>query len=170
MTKKLLNSITCESIIEALFLLMERKDYKSISITELANKAGVGRASFYRNFKDKDDVIVKYLEEQSVVWAKDLKKPNLTSIDIAESLFTYFKGQERVLKLLYKAGLSHLVLKSIYNVCGPTSEQSNAIAYANACIVGALYMWCDEWIKRGMQESPKEMVNLIVELNNKNLF
>ena len=46
-----------EYIISALFKLMERKTYESISITEITNKAGVGRISFYRNFDSKEDIV-----------------------------------------------------------------------------------------------------------------
>ena len=38
----------------ALFKLMEKMDFKDITITEIVKKAGVGRATFYRNFPDKE--------------------------------------------------------------------------------------------------------------------
>lgn len=50
-----------EYIISALFKLMERKTYESISITEITNKAGVGRISFYRNFDSKEDIVKKWI-------------------------------------------------------------------------------------------------------------
>ena len=38
-------------IITALFKLMSDYDYGEISVTDIAKKAGVGRATFYRYFK-----------------------------------------------------------------------------------------------------------------------
>lgn len=51
-----------EYITSALFTLMKRKKYDDISITEITNKAGVGRVSFYRNFNSKEDVIKRWIE------------------------------------------------------------------------------------------------------------
>ena len=121
------------------------------------------------HFRDKDDVIIKYFEYQIRIWKDDLDKQKPSDINIVESLFIYFKSQEHVLKLLYKDNLSYLMLKSLYNISGPKEYESNITAYWNACLVGGLFMWCDEWVKRGMQESPKEMANLIAELKNKDI-
>ena len=38
-------------IVQALFKLMGAYEYDKISVTDIANKAGVGRATFYRYFK-----------------------------------------------------------------------------------------------------------------------
>ena len=40
-------------IITALFKLMSDYDYGEISVTDIAKKAGVGRATFYRYLKKK---------------------------------------------------------------------------------------------------------------------
>ncbi|MDE6142426.1 MAG: TetR/AcrR family transcriptional regulator, partial [Bacilli bacterium] len=52
-----------EYIISALFTLMKKKKYEDISITEITNKAGVSRVSFYRNFNSKEDIIKKWIED-----------------------------------------------------------------------------------------------------------
>lgn len=46
---------------EALLILMETKDYGSISIGEIADKAGVNRSSYYRHFSGKEDILRFYL-------------------------------------------------------------------------------------------------------------
>ena len=50
-------------IIEALFKLMAKQDYNSVTITDIAKKAGVGRATFYRYFKSKEEIINYYFEK-----------------------------------------------------------------------------------------------------------
>ncbi|MDE5631168.1 MAG: TetR/AcrR family transcriptional regulator, partial [Bacilli bacterium] len=52
-----------EYIISALFTLMKKKKYEDISITEITNKAGVSRVSFYRNFNSTEDIIKKWIED-----------------------------------------------------------------------------------------------------------
>ncbi|MDR2751638.1 MAG: TetR/AcrR family transcriptional regulator [Clostridiales bacterium] len=43
--------------------LAERSGYSGITITQLATEAGVGRATFYRLFDDKDDVVLYQMEQ-----------------------------------------------------------------------------------------------------------
>jgi AcrR family transcriptional regulator len=50
-------------IFEAMLLLLDEKPYGQIGISEITEKAGVARTSFYRNFTGKDDVILQYLDD-----------------------------------------------------------------------------------------------------------
>ena len=45
---------------DALLMLMAKKDYANITISEITQKAGVNRSTFYRNFISKDDIIKYY--------------------------------------------------------------------------------------------------------------
>ena len=69
------NMITKESIFTALMILMKKKNFKEISITEITNKAGVSRMAFYRNYNIKEDIITTYIDEL-------LKEYQLSSIFI----------------------------------------------------------------------------------------
>jgi hypothetical protein len=51
---------TCSWILEAVMLLMDEKSYDKITVSDIVEKAGIARQTFYRNFKDKDEVIVRY--------------------------------------------------------------------------------------------------------------
>ena len=60
MYKKQTNTVAFRSqnmISDALLALMKQYPYHQISITQLCEKAGVGRKTFYRNFEDKHDII-----------------------------------------------------------------------------------------------------------------
>ena len=52
-------------IVQALFKLMGSYAYEKISVTDIAEKAGVGRATFYRYLKRKEDVIIFYFEHNT---------------------------------------------------------------------------------------------------------
>ena len=49
------NIVVKESITQALLILMESKDFEKITITDIVNRAGVVRMSFYRNYTSKED-------------------------------------------------------------------------------------------------------------------
>ncbi|MBF0777400.1 TetR/AcrR family transcriptional regulator [Streptococcus cuniculi] len=51
------NQLTRESIETALLFLLEKKDMRQISISELVKKAGVSRNAFYRNYKSKEEIL-----------------------------------------------------------------------------------------------------------------
>ena len=44
-------------IIEALLELLKHKDYHDITVSQIVDKAKLGRRTFYRYFKTKDEVI-----------------------------------------------------------------------------------------------------------------
>ena len=52
-----------DKIIFALAELMKEKSYRKISVTEICEKAGVNRSTFYRNFKDVYDLVEKLPQE-----------------------------------------------------------------------------------------------------------
>jgi len=49
-------------ITDAFYSLIEKKPIQEISITQIAEKAGVSRMAFYRNFKSKEDVVFTYCD------------------------------------------------------------------------------------------------------------
>lgn len=67
-------------IMEAAIDLMAEKNYMDISVTDLVSRAGVARASFYRNFGSIDEVIASIADEMSDELVEDLS-PILTHRD-----------------------------------------------------------------------------------------
>ncbi|BBA93012.1 MULTISPECIES: TetR/AcrR family transcriptional regulator [Streptococcus] len=59
------NQLTKESIETALLFLLEKKDLRQISVSELVRKAGVSRNAFYRNYKSKEEILEAYYERTS---------------------------------------------------------------------------------------------------------
>ena len=49
---------------------------------------------------------------------------------------------------------------------GAKPEQENVQAYISSWIAYGLFGWIDEWMTRGMQESPKEMAKLVDEVEH----
>ena len=41
-------------------LLIDKKPYNKITISDITKKAGITRPTFYRNYKNKDDVLIQY--------------------------------------------------------------------------------------------------------------
>jgi len=48
-------------IFDAIMLLMDEIPYKKINVSDICEKAGIARPTFYRYYDDKDDVLFEYL-------------------------------------------------------------------------------------------------------------
>ncbi len=49
---------------EALFGLIGEKDYDRISVSEVLQRANIGRSTFYMHFRDKDDLFASAIQEK----------------------------------------------------------------------------------------------------------
>lgn len=161
------NLYVVEHITDALLRLMKQKQIHDISIGELCDTAGVGRASFYRNFESKEDVIARELKKQLDTWWRSaVTEPDF---NFASALFGHYYKNRDLYMLLYRQGLSHLTLQSIKDACGPKPEHSNIEAYTASFISYGLYGWVEEWFHRGMPETPEQMAKLWADAQNQTL-
>lgn len=162
-SKQTLNQAIKDYITQALILLMAEKPFGEIHISEITTKAGVNRASFYRNFSSKEDILHQYLRRQfdehfqAIALAGQLRHTR----DIFVNIFAFLKNCEQMLFVLYDQDFSHLLLDFIKDCCGARAEQDNDLAYKNALIMGVVFGAVDEWIRRGCVQSPDEMADKV---------
>ena len=83
-------------IFDALMLLMDEKPYEKITVSDIADKAGVARPTFYRNFDDKDEVVLEYLNN-SFSTEKDDKHNNIILLFDDKYLIKHQKNLKKVL-------------------------------------------------------------------------
>ena len=55
-----------KNITEALFALMDKKDFSKITVTDIIEEAKVARASFYRNYESKEDLLARKNKQTAV--------------------------------------------------------------------------------------------------------
>lgn len=159
------NQYVVEHITDALLKLMKSNSFAEISISLICEEAGVGRASFYRNFDSKEAVISRHLKKLLDDWWQEAsQRPDF---NLVEAIFSHYWKHRELCIMLYRQGLAHLSLESIKEACGPKPEQSNIVAYATAYFSYGLYGWIEEWFKRGMQETPEEMAALWAAAQNR---
>lgn len=147
-----------ESLTQALLQLMEKKPLSQINVSELCERAGVGRISFYRNFNSMDEILVRYLKRCTDDWWEDFiqKPPKDFYADFWPALLDQYRLHERLIRLLYENNASYLIKNHIFACCQPEGAASEEESYTRAALAGALYGLVDEWIRRGMGAFPKE--------------
>lgn len=157
-----------EYIIESLFQLMKRKKYSDISITEITNKAGVGRVSFYRNFNSKEDIIRKWIDN---VTTSFLKSSNInyekdTLEEYFYKLFSHLNNYKEETTLIYKAELIYL-LKNKFEETFLELNKYKYDNYKSYFIIGGIFNIYYYWIRNEYKESPKELSLKLVDLLEK---
>lgn len=155
------NAYVIEHITDALLTLLKDKAITDISISELCDLAEIGRASFYRNFESKEDILRVYIQKISKEWTDEVgKKENRPLSDLLSLLFAHFEKHRDFYSLLNKRDLIYLLKDVMIELFGPKPESCKEDAYARAYFVYALYGWIEVWFKRGMQETAEEIAGM----------
>lgn len=166
------NPLLKECLFTALIMLMDQKDFKDIKISEIAQKAGVSRMTYYRTYDSKEDILIQYFEDQSKEMIREIKnQPNITELQFFTLLFTYFKQHAHMMEYLFKADLlrevnerfiefvTHLYEHSDQHLCDESHK-----TYEIHFISGGLFMILLHWIENGMKESPEEMAQMTIHM------
>lgn len=161
------HEIVCQSTVEALFTLMDQKPFSEITITELINKAGIARTTYYRNYTSKEDVLSNYLDgifhdfnnEFPVKVFHDRCKDEHI-LHIMEYILRY----EKQLKILHKSGLSSIYLERINNFlieCCCSKVLSEKEIFEIYAFAGAQFNVIFNWLISNSQLSKYDIVSLI---------
>lgn len=156
------NKLAKECIATALIELMKKKEFSSISITEITQKAGVSRMAYYRNYTSKEDILNKYLEEvgQSVHDLIANQRSHTALMQYYTALFDQLGMHSDIGLAAYHANLGNLILNNINKFLFLTfaPQAGDTIAqYRLYYIAGAFYNVFIEWLKNGKKESCEEM-------------
>ena len=155
-------------ITDALFSLMKKKDYNNISITEICEKAGTGRMSFYRNFDSKEDIIKKWISNttNNFLSNSDISYKNDSTKDYFTKLFTHLEKYKEEAYSIYKANLFNL-LKAEFDDKLINLHQKEYENYKSYFIAGGIFNIYYFWLINGSKESPKELAEKLVDLLEK---
>ena len=156
------NTYVKEQITKALLLLLETKNIDDISISELTSAAEIGRVSFYRNYKNKEDILRQEADRLLAQWGSIFQAmpSNEEYNNFFLSLFDFFQNNKSFFTTLYQSGLSHIIMDTIVATADILPQTPNLDAYLKSFWAYGVYGWIIEWIKRGMQESSQELLQL----------
>ena len=162
------NTYVRNQILRALVEMMQEQPFADISISALVSTAQVGRASFYRNFASKEDVLRQEAERLMQTWGKEFEAEEHSSPnELLISLLDFYKEHREFYLAIHAAGMSDIVLNTILKATVITPDLPNAIAYLKSSIAYMIYGWVIEWMNRGMQESGTELARMIAESQKK---
>ena len=100
------NTYVTREITNAMLELLKNKDIEEITVSEITSKAMVGRVSFYRNYKNKEDILERYIF--SIVNQWKIETENILPNDLLKRLFEHLIEYKEFYTLLYQKKLFHL--------------------------------------------------------------
>lgn len=186
MRRKNLDDDMIQSLIcQALLALLKTKEYKDITVSDIAEEASLHRATFYRHFRSKEEVvrcclagILDGTDGRSGSDAEE-KNPREWFRGGQEDFYSYimpifrsFSKHKQQILMLSRAGLSGElldVLKDYFHFDGslrdwPRQEETEKM-YRDAFRIGGIYASLLLWISHDMRETPEEMARIATSLN-----
>ena len=156
------NRFTKECIYEALWEVIKHQEYNTITITQIANKAGVSRNAIYRNFESKDDIIQKRLLECYQSFTKKITHTQyaLSREEYVTMVCEHLCSKREIAEPLVKANLTEFLLESFAYVKGAYTTDTETEFYENYRIGGALFVYLT-WILRGCKETPQQLADIV---------
>lgn len=154
-------------IVQALFKLMNNYEYEKISIKDIAEKAGVGRATFYRYFKRKEDVLIYYFEHNTKVFRFSRNFYPRCKDDyilIVKQVFSMFKENKEPFKLIRRARLEYLYLDYLNKNFTATfeNEYPQKNSYMPYLYAGMLFNISIAWLDTDCTEPIENLAQTVV--------
>ena len=155
----------------ALIELLEKKEYSSISIQDIVDKAGFSRMGYYRNFNTIDEVLDYYLTEVSedFINSSGVFAEGVEIDKIIGALFNHLCSDriKNLFLLLVKRHLqSHFYrqfAKRFKNVLYENAENSYVYSFYGSGYFG-VYV---NWVANGCKETPEELTAIVLNIIKK---
>ena len=150
---------------DALFALMEEKEYRQISVSEITERADVARRTFYRLYQSKDDVINTYFDRLCMGYQSQCGPIHGYDIgQIATEYFSFWYQYKHFLLLLHQSGLDSMLFLGINRASEQVIrsrigehplQQMPELIYFITYSTGGFMNLLFEWIKSGMESEPE---------------
>lgn len=153
-----------QSITNALFALMTEKRLSDVQITELVGRAGVARASFYRNYDSKEDVLITLIRDVLEQFGGEIsmERGGFYCYENVLLSFQYFlKYRDYILNLCRSGFLSALLeeLNRFHESVEGTMASSSIQRYQLYTYIGALLNTGLVWLSGDARTSPVDMAH-----------
>lgn len=149
-------------ITDAFFSLAHEKSIAEITVTEIVEKAGVARASYYRNYESKEDIAVTLIEDvlEDFRVKADYDLTQARSYRHIHRCFVYFKRYESYVLDLCHSGFSSLLLEELnqfHESIAGVMPVNSVERYTLYMYIGALFNTAVKWLQGGAKEDTREV-------------
>ncbi len=152
----------------ALLSLMAEKDVRKVTANELAARASVGRATYFRNFSSKEEVLTAYLVRRWRSYEKEcrLKELPLSHPVRAQRYFEFCLSLRAENDLMIAQGCAGAILAAFEAIVSD-ADLGRESSYEAAFLAYGLYGVFVAWARGGWRETPQEMADLVRQLQSR---
>lgn len=150
---------------DALFKLMKKKSIEKITVDELCDVGGIGRATYFRNFKSKDEIITSYIimKWRDYERTHKLKEYQLNDRYRVNGYFEFCYSMRDKNDLIIEQGHHSAILSAYELVTTDSDTEQSMDTYESYYLVYGLFGIFMKWAKGGYAESVREMTEIVVE-------
>jgi AcrR family transcriptional regulator len=163
---------TRDALGDALVALMHENNFDDITVQQVLDRAGVGRATFYAHYRDKEDLFISDVEEFFNMASSVLKRHNVNTKRLVpvRELFSHLRDVREFYLALVASGKANdvrelgrgIFARSIderLQAAGVQIDPLQRSAQAHV-LAGCMFSLLDWWIDKGMKNDPQEMDDL----------
>lgn len=156
-------------IIKAVVGLLESKNLSDISVTDIASEAHVARASYYRNFSSKEEVLLEAGRMIIDDFGRSMSdiEGECGGYEGVLRAFRYFLQYREPLLRFHRTGFTGIyegLFQDYVEGRMRASADDGASRYRASFFSGALFSVYVAWLEGGMEESPEEMARLFCSM------
>jgi len=164
---------SCELIFNGLRELMKEKEFGKISVSELVNKAQIGRTTFYRNFDTIEDVIIYKLNDHFNKLGEYLLEEGVKrNIEYyIKPFLEYWDDNTYIIKMLMESNQINILYGEFIKIMDTfvrdspkiyedNLEYKDYIVSMRASVIISLLI---QWIKRDKKETPKMLTDILIK-------
>ena len=164
---------------EALTRLLKKKDFETISVSDIAREAGVNRGTFYLHYVDKFDMMDKLIDEilQNILslLKEGQPKNKQEAFPGIVKIFEYLKEDFDFVHAMtlnrvnYTAKLVHDFLLELTRQIGPIKKNIEMVYplpddYAQEVFIYSNSAIFFHWIQKGGVETPEEIAKIFLRM------
>lgn len=165
---------TQQALSDALVALILEKGYDAVTIKDITERADVAHATFYRHYRDKDELLRRKLEEVVGEIEALTREPTLQD---AEGYLIFKHAQEnstlyRILlgsqgTLEVRKWLTERMADNTLRICKPLFTQLNSLIAPQVAahhIAGSLLLLIEWWLDQDMPYPPHQIAKIYEQL------
>jgi AcrR family transcriptional regulator len=150
---------------EALVALILEKGYDAVTVTDVIDRADVGRSTFYAHFTDKQDVLFSSIEQLAFLHPAPAGEAG-DLLAFSRPMFEHVREQERLVRALMGrrgGGLVHArgeqLLAAVVRaeLVAAGGRASASLDLLVVCVVGAFMGLLRAWVDGDTDASPAEL-------------
>jgi AcrR family transcriptional regulator len=165
---------TRQQLGDALVALILEKAYDSISIKDITNRADVAHATFYRHYRDKDELLAQRLEEVIQEIEAFTREASLQDAE-GYLIFKHAEENSSLYRILLSSqGTSQVrkrvkesIAANILRSCKPLCSARRGVIPPEAAanhIAGSMLLLIEWWLDQNMPYPPHHMAKVYEQL------